>query len=149
MADQLLSSEIKKIPDHVFYFVENELQLYRAYQQGIAELKADLDDLINRSAQLPFDEIRARNGPTDIINLTIIRSLVIEEKIKEKLSHIRKIESGLTVLNDEEKIIVENRYFSGQYSNDQMMAKLHLARNKYYKIRDGIICKYAIIFGLA
>lgn len=149
MTDQMLSNEIKKIPDHIFYFIENELQLYRAYKQAITELEADLEDLINRSALVPFDEIRARNGPTDIINLTIIRSLVIEEKIKEKLSHVRKIEAGLKVMSDEEILIIEKRYFSEQYTNDQMMDVLHLARNKYYKIRDGIIHKYAIVFGLA
>lgn len=148
MKNQILSNEHKKIPDHVFYFIENELQLYPAYKQALAELEADLEDLINRSAHIPFDEIHMRNGPTDIINLTVIRSLVIEEKIKAKLSHVRKIEAGLKIMNDEEKLILEKRYFLGLYSNDQMMDVLHLARNKYYKIRDGIIYKYAVVFGL-
>ncbi len=149
MTDQMSSTEMKKIPNHVFHYVENELQLYRTYKQAIAELETDLEDLINRSAQLPFDEIHVRNGPTDIINLTVVRSLVIEEKIKEKLSRVRKIETGLKLMSEEEKNILDLKYFSGtNYTNDQIIETLHLSRNRYYRQRDGIIYKFAIVFGL-
>ncbi len=149
MMDQMLPDGIKKIPDHVFHYIENELQLYRAYKQALAELEADLEDLVNRSAQLPFDEIHVRNGPTDIINLTVIRSLVLEEKIKEKLSRVRKIETGLKIMSEEEKSILDLKYFSGiDYTNDQIIVTLNLNRNRYYKLRDGIIYKFSIIFGL-
>lgn len=150
MKDQILSSEIKKIPDHVFHYIENELQLYRTYKRALAELEADLEDLVNRSPQLPFDEVHVRNNsPSDIVNLTVVRSLVIEEKIKEKLSRIRKIEAGLKLVNDEERNIIELKYFSGiEYTNDYIIEELHISRKKFYKLRDGIIYKFAIVFGL-
>jgi hypothetical protein len=149
----ILSKEIleqnDKIPEHIFRYVENELQLYKTYKLTINELELDLEDLLERSRQISFDLAPNHNGPGDSVNLTVLRSLMLEERMKQLLSRIRKIETGFKLLNPEEKSIVESRYLSGmEFTHDQIINQLRLNRNRYFKLREGIIHKYAVVFGL-
>jgi hypothetical protein len=138
-----------RVPEHIIRYIEDELRLYKTYKSTVSELELDLEDLLERSRQISFESVPNRNGPGDPVNLTALRSLMIEEKMKQALSRIRKIETGLTILNPEEKNIVESRYLSGvEYTHDQIIIQLRLNRNRYYKLREEIIQKFAMVFGL-
>lgn len=130
-------------------YVENELYLYRMYKLSLEELKRDLEEISIETGQKPFEVVPIKNGPGNPVSLMAIRAVVIEEKIKLKSSRIRKIEIGYSLLNPEEKELVDKKYFSGMdYTNEQLIIQFQLRRNRFYKLRDGVIYKYALIFGI-
>jgi ArpU family phage transcriptional regulator len=143
------AGEIIKIPEHIFVYVEKELYSYKIYKLAVTELGLDLQDVISQYGQMSTDRIPSHSGPGDPVNLSVLKSLIIEEKIKQYLSRIRKIEAGINLLSNNEKGIVEKKYFSeGRFSNDQIMMELHLNRNSFYKMRDDIVYKFSLIFGV-
>lgn len=93
--------------------------------------------------------ISVRNKPADPVSLAVTRALIIEEKIRWNLNRIRRIEAGLQVLRPEEKEIVEKKYFSDTYyTNEQIMLQLQLSRNSFYRIRNEIVNKFAMVFNV-
>lgn len=73
--------------------------------------------------------------------------MVIENKIQQKLWRIRKIEAGLKILTDEEREIVEVKYFSNMdFTNEQIIDQLKMNRDRFYKLRYEIVYKFTIIF---
>lgn len=143
------TEENGQIPNHVFRYVERELYLYRVYKASVEELKWDLEDIMNRSRQFSVDPIPSNRGQSDTVSLTIVQAAIIENKIQQKLTRIRKIEAGLQILTDEEREIVETKYFSNvDLTNEQIIAQLNINRNRFYKLRYGIVYKFAMVFGV-
>ena len=139
----------EKIPEHVFNYIEKELYAYRIYQTALGELESDLEDLAEQYPQSRTDFFSTRKEPGDPVGLAATRSIIIEEKIKRNLNRIRKIEAGLKVLRPEEKQLVETKYFSDEYyTNDQIMIQLQMSRNSFYRIRNEIVYKFAMIFNV-
>lgn len=90
-----------------------------------------------------------RNEPGDPVSLAATRALIIEEKIRWNLNRIRKIEAGLRILRPEEKQLVEKKYFSdAYYTNEQIMLQLRMNRNSFYRMRNEIVNKFAIVFNV-
>lgn len=148
MSSKLLERD-NRVPEHILRYVENELLFYKTYKTSVYELELDLEDLMERSRQVSFDSAPNHNGPGDPVNLAVLQTLILEERMKYLLSRIRKIETGLKTLTLEEKSIVESKYLSGiEYTHDQIMVQLRINRTRYYKLREGIIHKYAVVFGL-
>lgn len=146
---KILTNEEEKIPEHIFKFIEKELYSYRIYQTALAELKRDLEELAECYPQLQADVISVRKEPGDPVGLAATRSVIIEEKIKRNLNRIRKIEAGLKVLRPEEKQLVEKKYFSDvYYTNEQIMVQLQMSRNLFYRIRNEIVYKFAMVFNV-
>lgn len=139
----------ERVPEHIFVYVEKELFSYKVYKLAVAELKLDLESVITQYGQMLTDRTPTHNGPGDPVNLSVLRSLIIEEKIGQYLNRIRKIEAGIELLSNDEKEIVEKKYFAeGRFSNEQIMMEMHLTRNSFYKIREDIIYKFSLIFGV-
>lgn len=146
---QVLDEMVKKVPEHVCFYVEQELSAYRTYQEAVAQLELDLGDIINQYGQVPADAISSRTGPGDPVNLSALRALMIEEKIKYYQSRLRRIESGINLLSKFEKEIATRRYFGREYSsNEEIIQEFHLNRHYYYRVRQGIIGKFAVLFGI-
>ncbi len=115
----------------------------------MGELESDLEDLAEQYPQSRTDFFSTRKEPGDPVGLAATRSIIIEEKIKRNLNRIRKIEAGLKVLRPEEKQLVETKYFSDEYyTNDQIMIQLQMSRNSFYRIRNEIVYKFAMIFNV-
>lgn len=143
------SNEKVKISDHIFKYVEYELYSYRAYKAAISELEQDLKEVITYSSPSPSDFIPSRTGPGDPVSLTALRTMVIEEKIRDKAWRIRKIEAGLSLLNSDERDLLERKYLCGiEFTNEQIIVQMCYNRNYFYKLRNDIIYKFAIVFGV-
>lgn len=113
------------------------------------ELKKDLEELAEMYPETRTDNVAVKKEPGDPVGLAAIRSMIIEGKIKRNLSRIRKIEAGLNLLRPEEKQLVEKKYFSEDYyTNDQIMLQLQMSRNSFYRIRNEIIYKFAMVFNV-
>jgi hypothetical protein len=147
--DDSLNEKTVRVPEHVCFYVEQELSSYPIYKAAIAQLELDLEDVINQYGQVATDRLSSRSDPGDPVNLSALRSLMIEEKIKYYMSRIRRVESGICLLTDAEKEIATRKYFSeDRYSNDEIIEEFHLNRCTFYKIRQDIIFKFSMIFGL-
>ena len=133
----------------MFNYIEKELYAYRIYQTALEELRSDLEDLAEQYPQARTDFVSNRKEPGDPVGLAATRSIIIEEKLKRNLNRIRKIEAGLKVLRPEEKQLVEAKYFSDEYyTNDQIMIQLQMSRNSFYRIRNEIVYKFALVFNV-
>lgn len=138
-----------KIPDHVCFYIEQELSAYRVYKLALSQLELDLEDIINLYGQVLTDRLPSNLAPGDPVSLSALRALIIEEKIKYYTSRIRRIESGIDLLNRDEKEVLTRKYFSeNRYSNEDIIGELHINRSYFYKVRQDIIYKFALIFGL-
>jgi hypothetical protein len=148
-ADNSLDEKTIRVPEHVCFYVEQELSSYPIYKVAIAQLEMDLEDLINQYGQVETDRLSSHNDPGDPVKLSALRSLMIEEKIRYYMSRIRRIESGICLLTDAEKKIASRKYFSeDRYSIDEIIEEFHLSRCNFYRIRQDIIFKFSTIFGL-
>ena len=146
---KILANEKEKIPDHIFKYVEKELYSYRLYQATVKELQRDLEELLERYPQFRTDKVVARNEVGDPVGLAAIRAIFIEEKIRWNMERIRKIEAGLKILRPEERELVEKKYFSEvSYTNEELMLQLRLSRNSFYRRRNEIINKFAMVFNV-
>ena len=147
--DKSLDEMEIKVPEHACFYVEQELSAYNAYKLAFAQLEQELEDVINQYGQVPTDALSSRNGPGDPVNLSALRAVMIEEKIKYYQTRIRRIESGIGLLSEFEKEIATRRYFiQNCFSNEEIIEELHLNRHYYYRIRQGIVFKFALIFGI-
>lgn len=146
---KILENEKGKIPDHIFKYVEKELYSYHVYQTALKELKRDLEELMEQYPQFRTDQISVRNELGDPVGLAATRALLIEEKIRWNMERTRKIEAGLRILRPEEKQLVEKKYFSEvSYTNEEIMLQLRMSRNSFYRKRNGIINKFAMVFNV-
>lgn len=115
----------------------------------MAELKKDLEELAERYPASRTDGVSVSKEPGDPVGLTAVRSIIIEDKIRHNLSRIRKIEAGIKLLRPEEKQLVEKKYFSDvYYTNEQIMVQLKMSRNLFYRTRNEVIYKFAMVFNL-
>lgn len=147
--DESLDVKTLKIPEHVCFYVEKELYSYRAHKLAVAQLELDLEDIINLYGQIPTDQLSSSTDPGDPVSLSALRAFMIEEKIKYYMSRIRRVESGISILTDIEKEILTRKYFSeSRYSNEGIFRELHINRCLFYKVRQDIIHKFSLIFGL-
>ncbi len=147
--DKSLEEVVLRIPEHACFYVEQELSAYNAYRLALAHLEQDLEDVINQYGQVPTDAFSSRNGPGDPVNLSALRALMIEEKIKYYQTRVRRIESGIGSLSEFEKDIATRRYLNENCSsNEEIIEELHLNRNYYYKVRQDIMFKVALVFGI-
>lgn len=138
-----------KVPEHTCFYVEQELMSYPMYKMALAQLEIDLEDIINQYGQVPTDAVTSHTGPGDPVNLSALRSLIIEEKIKHYLGRIRRIESGLNSLTENEKKITIRKYFTKEGNSiENIMEEFNLSRCYFYRIRQEIIYKFAMIFGI-
>lgn len=138
-----------KTPDHICFYIEHELSSYRVYKSAVAQLELDLEDIINLYGQAITDQLPANIAPGDPVGLSAVRALIIEEKIRYYMSRIRRVESGMEILTNDEKEVLKLKYFSeNRYSNEDIIGELHINRSYFYKVRQEIVYKFALIFGL-
>ena len=147
--DNTLDEIAKKVPEHACFYVEQELSSYPIYKLALAQLELDLEDIINQYGQVPTDAVTSHTGPGDPVNMSALRALIIEEKIKYYLSRIRRIDSGLNLLTEKEKKIANRKYFTQEGNSiEEVIEEFELSRCYFYKIRQEIIYKFAMIFGI-
>lgn len=147
--DDSLDVKTIRIPEHVCYYVEKELYSYKAHKLAVSQLELDLEDIINLYGQNPTDQLSLSTDPGDPVSLSALRAFMIEEKIKYYMSRIRRVESGISILTNTEKEILTRKYFSeSRYSNEVIYRELHINRCLFYKVRQDMIYKFSLIFGL-
>lgn len=136
------------LPIHIKKYIESELKLYRTYVKSLEELQKDYVDLLHRGRQISL--VPGGNGEQDKTGMIVAKLREIEEKSMNRAQRIEAIENGLSILSDEERKLVEARYFEyPDFSDELIMSQLHYGyRNTYYEIKKRALYKFAVILAL-
>lgn len=131
----------RKLTRAEFGFVEQKLYNYRTHKQIIADYEAQREAILHRSKDNDGQPRGSGIGkPTET---TAIQLSLLEQRVKCESFWIRAIEDTLKLLSDEGKMLVQLKYFEGYLTNDGIMFKMGIDRNRFYRMRAEIITKFA------
>lgn len=129
------------IEKDTFRMIESWLGKYQLWQVKIQNLTAQLQDLPRVTQK--FQEVVSFGGGfiTDSTFQIVERRLRVSEVELAKLKlRVCMLEMALNALTDEEREIVELKYFRG-FSNQAVWEGLALSRRVFYRRRSSIIEK--------
>lgn len=131
----------RKLTRQEFNFVERKLYDYPANKQIIRDYEAQREAILHRSKDNDGQPRGSGIGkPTET---TAIQLSLLEQRVKCESFWIRAIEDTLKLLSDEGKMLVQLKYFEGYLTNDGIMFKMGIDRNRFYRMRAEIITKFA------
>ena len=131
----------RKLTRAEFGFVEQKLYNYRTHKQIIADYEAQREAILHRSKDNDGQPRGSGIGkPTET---TAIQLALLEQRVRCESFWIRAIEDTMELLSDEDKMLVQLKYFEGYLTNDGIMFKMGIERNRFYRMRAEIITKFA------
>lgn len=135
------------VEKETFRMVESWLGKYQLWQIKIDNLTAQLQELPRVTQK--FEEVASFGGGfvSDSTYQVVERRLMVSEVELAKLQlRVQLIKSALSSLNDEEREIVELKYFKG-FSNQAVWEGLALSRRGFYRRRSSIVEKVYEVLG--
>ena len=131
----------RKLTRQEFGFVERKLYDYPANKQIIRDYEAQREAILHRTKDNDGQPRGSGIGkPTET---TAIQLALLEQRVRCESFWIRAIEDTMELLSDEDKILVQLKYFEGYLTNDGIMFKMGIERNRFYRMRAEIITKFA------
>ncbi|HHY45869.1 MAG TPA: hypothetical protein GX506_01040 [Firmicutes bacterium] len=136
-----------RIPNPVFKFVEYKLYHYRENKAAIKAWEEMREDILQRGRQwqIGFPPPEGQHSPTEE---KTIQMMILEQKAQRELFWIRAIEDVLAILPEQDKRLVELKYFEGYLTNAGVARELNMSERAFYDRREVIIRRFAIRFGL-
>ena len=124
-----------------FNFVEQKLYNYRTNKQIIADYEAQREAILHRTKDNDGQPRGSGIGkPTET---TAIQLALLEQRVKCESFWVRAIEDTLELLSDEDKTLVQLKYFEGYLTNEGIMLRMGMSKKRFYRMRDEIITKFA------
>lgn len=137
------------IPQAVRRFVEYKLYHYRELKAVIAEWQARREDLLHRSKQFdltaPPPSQLSQASPTENI---VMQMLLLETKAQRESFWVWAIEDVLEILPEQERRLVELKYFDRLLTNTGVARELGISERLFYEWKDRILRRFAERFGL-
>lgn len=131
----------RKLTRQEFKFVERKLYDYPANKQIIRDYEAQREAILHRTKDNDGQPRGSGIGkPTET---TAIQLALLEQRVKCEAFWIRAIEDTMELLSDEDKMLVQLKYFEGYLTNDGIMLKMGMSKKRFYRMRDEIITKFA------
>ena len=131
----------RKLTRQEFRFVERKLYDYPANKQIIRDYEAQREAILHRTKDNDGQPRGSGIGkPTET---TAIQLALLEQRVRCESFWIRAIEDTMELLSDEDKMLVQLKYFEGYLTNDGIMFKMGIERNRFYRMRAEIITKFA------
>ena len=129
-----------------FKFVEHKLYTYRDNKRLVDEYLAQREELIHatrsREPGVPHDHHIGKPVET-----TVMQLLLLEQKAKKEEFWVKAIEDVYQLLPDEDKTLVELKYFEGHLSNAGVARQLNISEREFYRRRERIVWRFAKRFG--
>jgi RinA family phage transcriptional activator len=136
-----------KLSPAEFKFVEHKLFTYQNNKRVIEEYLAQRDELIHRTRHtepgLPHNQ-----GVGRPVENTVVQMLILEQKAQRELFWVKAIEDVFGLLPDEDKKLVELKYFEGYLTNAGVARRLNVSEREFYRRRERIVWRFANRFGL-
>ncbi|HZK25052.1 MAG TPA: hypothetical protein VFC74_06660 [Oscillospiraceae bacterium] len=145
----------KKIPRSDYRFVERLLYQQKTHDTVIAELKAELDEMIpsSTSSYVTFDHNKKNpelTQPERIADkrLYSVRGKYLQEEIARRKRHQAAITEAMNALNDTESQLVWLYYHLEKTPRD-CWRTMGYEKSRWYEIKNETVCKVARFLGLA
>ena len=131
----------RKLTRQEFNFVERKLYDYPTNKQIIRDYEAQREAILHRTKDNDGQPRGSGIGkPTET---TAIQLAPLEQRVRCESFWIRAIEDTMELLSDEDKMLVQLKYFEGYLTNDGIMLKMGMSKKRFYRMRDEIITKFA------
>ena len=149
-----LAEKAEKIPKSDYRFVEKLLYQQKTHDTAIAELQAELDDMMpSASASFVVFDHNPKGSeltePERIVDkrLFSVRGKYLQEEIARRKRHQRAIEEAIKALNDTENQLVFLYYHLEKTPRD-CWRTMGYERSQWYEIRTETVLKVARFLGL-
>lgn len=139
---------VEEIPSHVFRYVERELYDYPVHKAALSTVQAEREALRDKLRPWPPPEGRREEGPPSDLAETYLQIEALNLRELRAWKNVRRIETVFDTLSDEQKKLVELKYWSGKYTNDRMAKELNVGRTKFYEMRYEVVRLFALGYGL-
>jgi RinA family phage transcriptional activator len=136
----------ERIERHIYQYVEAELRNYKTYKKLIEEYDKELLYTGAKSGLSKDPSGRfSQNQTSDPTQNEAGRVIANENRVKRYRDIVKCIEDVLEELSEEEKKLVEVKYFQGWLTDWGVCRELHVgSRTTYWKMKNRIIKKFAL-----
>lgn len=139
-------SQERKLTRAEFGFVEHKLYSYPTNKQIIADYESQIDNMLHSTRG---DDGQPRGSdiqkPTEI---TAIQLAILEQKAKCEMFWVKAVEDTLELLPEESKKLVQLKYFEAYLTNEGIMVEMGMDKNRFYRLREDIVVRFAKRFAL-
>ena len=144
----------EKLPQSNYRFVERLLYQQKTHETAIAELQAELDDMLPSCSvsvvPLSYGGTKPLTETERIADkrLYSVRGKYLQEEIARRRRHQRAVSEAMTVLGDTEAQFVW-LYYHLEKSPRDCWRTMGYEKSRWYEIKHGVVCKVARFLGLA
>ena len=149
-----LAEKAEKIPKSDYRFVEKLLYQQKTHDTAIAELQAELDDMIpSASASFVVFDHNPKGSeltqPERIVDkrLYSVKGKYLQEEIARRKRHKKAISEAMVCLDDLEARLVFLKYHLEKSSRD-CWRSMGMQKTRWYEIKDEVVYKVARYLGL-
>ncbi len=141
------AAEDYKLSPAEFKFVEHKLFTYLDNKRLIDEYLSQRDELVHstkhREPGVPHSQ-----GVGRPVESTVMQMLMLEHKAHREQFWIKAVEDVFELLPDEDRQLVELKYFEGYLTNAGVARKLNISEREFYRRRERVVWRFANRFGL-
>jgi RinA family phage transcriptional activator len=130
-----------------FKFVESKLYSYCDNKRLIDNYLAKRNEIIH-STRHREPGVPDNQGVGKPVESTVMQMLMLEQKANREKFWIKAIDDVYELLPDEDKKLVELKYFEGYLSNSEIVKELSISERVFYRRRERIVWRFANRFGL-
>lgn len=134
-----------KLPDHIFRFVEAELYDYPVHK---LTLNAAREDIIEEMPAAVGDITGVRGSTMSSPIERKVMRLMTNRRIERLEFMIRVIEDVLSAIPEEERRLVNLKYFDQELTNQGVARALGMSDSTFHRKRREVIRRFAIRMGL-
>lgn len=146
--EQSVNQELnRELSSAEFKFVEYKLFNYIDNKQVIEAVTEQRENLL-QSTRHKEPGVPANQGVGKPTESMAIQLMMLEQKAERELFWIRAIEDVLKILPEEDKLLVELKYFEGYLSNAGVARRLNISEREFYNRRSRIVRRFANRFAL-
>ena len=142
MSDYMRKNVKCKINRETYKYIEAELRGYKASRRELAQMQLDI---INAAPVIDNPEA-GHSGPGDPTSRKAMQ-IVNDRRILRLHGVIQAIDDVYELCNDEEKKLIELRYWGNRYKDAGVAEQLHIERRTVYRWADKIVLAIAAKLG--
>ncbi|WP_018306321.1 transcriptional regulator [Desulfitobacterium hafniense] len=135
----------ERIEKHIYQYVEAELRNYPTYKKLIADYDKELlySGAKSGLAKDPSGRF-PENQTSDSVHNEVVKIMANESRIVRAKDVVMCIEDVLEELSEQDKQLVEMKYFKGYYTDFGIMRELRFAERTYYRHKRDLIRRFAL-----
>ena len=145
----MTAAKERRLSPSEYKFVEHKLYFYRDNKRLIEEYLARSDELIHSTKRREFG---MPGGKRPIhqshVEATAIQLVILEEKARREKFWVEAIEDVLELLPDEDRKLVELKYFQQLSTNSAVAMQLNMSDSSFYRRKDEVVWRFTNRFGL-